>query len=149
MRARSESFAAPVKIYFGVDAPRCALVRNLVLGQLRDLRDQGQERPEVLAAMLYGLGDLLQEGERERVLHSLRRWKLTRLAPDFVTVQQLAWARRPGELGFTRLQGELRQLGVLAAPTSLLERAAFCLCLSTNFAGYVGDLSGGPTQRRS
>ena len=67
-------------------------------------------------------------------------WKPARLAPDFATVQQLAWGQTPGSRGYTRLQGELRQLTVLPSPSKLHESAAFCLCLATNFAGHVGDL---------
>lgn len=127
---------------FGIDPSRCKLVRLLLLGQLRERRSLSEDRPEVLAAMIYGCGDLLAANgnERERVAWALRRWKPTRLAPDFATVQQIAWGQAPGSRGYTRLQGELRQLSVLPKPKQLRNSAAFCLCLATNFAGHVGDL---------
>lgn len=127
---------------FGADPGHCAIVRQLVLGQLRERRSLGQDRPEVLAAMVYGLGDLLnaEKSERDRLAWTLRRWKPTRLAPDFRTVQQIAWSLTPGSRGFTRLQRELRQLAVLPEPEGIQERAAFCLCLATNYAGFVGSL---------
>lgn len=127
---------------FGLDPAPCKLVRLLLLGQLRERRSLHDDRPEVLAAMLYGCGDLLssESNERERVSWALRRWKPRRLAPDFATVQQIAWAQTPGSRGYTRLQGELRQLAVLPTPDELRNCAAFCLCLATNFAGHVGDL---------
>ncbi|MGK0299488.1 MAG: hypothetical protein ACI89X_000352 [Planctomycetota bacterium] len=127
---------------FGVAPHRCQLVRELMLGQLRDRRTTAQDRPEVLAAMLYGCGDLLDEdtGEADRIGWQILRWKPTRLAPDFGTVQQIAWSRAPGSRGYTRLQRELRQLAVLPMPQELSNRAAFLMCLATNFAGHVGSL---------
>ena len=127
---------------FGIAPGPCKLVRLLLLGQLRERRALSQDRPEVLAAMLYGCGDLLatESNEQVRISWALRRWKPTRLAPDFGTVQQLAWAQTPGSRGYTRLQGELRQLAVLPAPTDMRNCAAFCLCLATNFAGHIGNL---------
>ena len=125
---------------FGVDAERCSLVRHLLLGQLRERRERGQDRPEVLAAMLYGMRDLLGDVERLAIERSLRRWQPVLLAPDFGTVQQLLWGTEPGRQGFARLQRELRKLTVLPIPSSLEERAAFCLCLATNYAGFVGGL---------
>jgi hypothetical protein len=121
---------------FGLEPWRCRLVHQLVVGQLRERRSgSGQERPEVLAAIVYGCAALLTEVERDRVENDLRRWKPIHLAPDFVTVQQIAWGIRPGQRGFARLQGELRQLALLPAPEALAARAGFCLCLATNYAG--------------
>jgi hypothetical protein len=126
---------------FGLDAGRCTLVRRLLLGQLRARRDAGQDGPEVLAALVYGCDDLLAATERASIEVQLRRWKPARLVPDFRTVQQLAWAVEPGRAGFTRLQGELRQLAVCADPVALSARAAFSLCLSTNFAAFGRERS--------
>ncbi len=127
---------------FGVDAAECTLVRSLILGRLREVRGSGQERPEVLAAMSYGFADLLDrtKNERDRLAWSLQRWKPALLAPDFVTVQQIAWSLAPGSRGHTRIQRELRQLAVMPAPTALQDRAAFCLCLATNYAGFVSGM---------
>jgi hypothetical protein len=125
---------------FGADANHCLLVRRLLLGELRKRRDGQDERPEVLAALLYGSADLLDDDERVRIEYELRRWKPARLAPDYTTLQQIAWGSRPGWRGFTRLQGELRQLALLPMPASFAARAAFCLCLATDYAGYPGAL---------
>ena len=118
------------------------MVRQLILGQLRERRTLAQDRPEVLAAMLYGCDDLLDQStsESDRVGWQLLRWKPTRLAPDFATVQQIAWSRSPGSRGYTRLQRELRQLAVLPMPEDLANRAAFLMCLATNYAGFAGVL---------
>ena len=131
---------------FGLAGDRCSLVRQLLLGQLRSRRAGGQDGPELLAALLFGCGDLLPDAERSEIELQLRRWKPVRLAPDYRTVQQVAWAVEPGQSGFTRLQGELRQLAVCADPATLPSRAAFVLCLATNFAAYGHDtarLAGG------
>ncbi|MCA8953918.1 MAG: hypothetical protein KDE27_30690, partial [Planctomycetes bacterium] len=120
---------------FGVAADRSAFVRRLVLGQLRERREH-DDRPEVLAAMLYGFGDLLSEPEVDRLVRELRRWKPAHLAPDFVTVQQIAWAVEPGRVGFTLLQRDLRSLVILPDPDGFGERAALCMCLATNYAAH-------------
>lgn len=125
---------------FGAEPQRCTLVRQLLLGELRKRSDAGQDRPELLAAMLYGGGDLLDDDERGRIERDLRRWKLARLAPDYATVQQVAWGIQPGRRGFAHLQGELRQLAILPLPPTAAERAAFCLCLATNYASCPGAL---------
>ena len=127
---------------FGVDPDRCTLFRSLVLGRLREQRAGGQDRPEVLAAMSYGFADLLdrEHSERDRLTWALQRWKPVRLAPDYATVQQMAWSLSPGTRGFTRMQRELRQLAVQPAPTGVRDQAAFCLCLATSYAGFVDGL---------
>ncbi|MFK7740956.1 MAG: hypothetical protein AB8H80_11595 [Planctomycetota bacterium] len=178
---------------FGIESRRCLIVRQLILGQLRERRAASeQDRPETLAAMLYGYRDLLEHvvvagmpkagqpdrladgmadtladsladsmadatqagpgggprggdeaavrSESDQISQSLRRWRLRHLAPDFRVVQQIAWSLQPGNRGSTRLQRELRRIAVVAAPNELRERAAFCLCLATNYAGFVGAL---------
>lgn len=122
----------------GVDPARCYIVRELLLGRLRECRDGGDDGPELLAAMLFGGADLLAMTERDDVERELRRWTPLRLAPDFVTVQQLAWGFEPARVGFTRLQRELRRLAVLPDPGQLSARAAFGLCLATGYAAWPG-----------
>ncbi|MCR9247033.1 MAG: hypothetical protein NXI31_18525 [bacterium] len=127
---------------FGVTSERCAFVRRLLLGQLRERRDQLQEPdPALFAAMLYGYSDLLDGDDRDDLVRQLRRWKPVHLAPDFRTVQQMAWGVRPGQLGFTRLQCDLRALVALPDPDSMPQRALLCLCLATSYAaGRDGSL---------
>lgn len=122
----------------GVDAGRCGLVRRLLLGELRGRRDRGDDGPEVVAALLYGNRDLLPAAERDAFELQLQRWRLARLAPDYVLVQQLAWALEPGRRGYARLQAGLRQLAVDPDPQTLAARAAFCLCLATGYAAFDG-----------
>ena len=128
---------------FEVDAHRAGIVRQLVLGQLRSRRVPGRERPEVLAALLYGCRDLLEEAERDELELQVLRWKPVRLAPDFATVRQQVWGFEPGRRGFTRLQAERRGLAVLATPNELAAAAGLCLGLCADFAAFPGDASSG------
>lgn len=120
---------------FGPSADRCALVRRLLLGQLRERYEAGRG-PEALAGLLFGYADLVSEAERTELELQLRRWKPARLAPDFATIHHVAWAIEPGRIGYTRLQGELRRLAVLPEPAALGQRAAFCMSLATGYAAY-------------
>ena len=118
----------------GVSAGRCDFVRRLMLGELRERRAAQGDGPDLLAAMLYGFGDLLSQRDRDAIVLQLRRWKPVRLAPDFTTVHQIAWGIEPGQSGFTRLQLELRQLVILPDPRRIEWRAGLCLCLASNYA---------------
>lgn len=124
----------------GANAERCGIVRRLLLGRLRDRRDAGEDSPELVAAMLFGSADLLAEAERDALELRLRRWQPGCVAPDYCTVHLLAWALEPGRRGFTRWQAELRLLAVKPDPEALNDRAAFCLCLATNYAAFRDGL---------
>lgn len=119
-----------------VEARRAGLVRQLVLGQLRSRRVPNNERPEVVAALVYGFADLLAERERDELEHELLRWRPLHLVPDFATVQQQAWGLLPGRLGFTRLQTARRRLAMLPSPAEPTELAGLCLCLCTDYAAF-------------
>ena len=119
-----------------VEARRAGLVRQLVLGQLRSRRVPNNERPEVVAALVYGFADLLAEAERDELEHQLLRWRPMNLVPDFATAQQQAWGLEPGRLGFTRLQTARRRLAMLPSPAELSELAGLCLCLCTDYAAF-------------
>lgn len=133
---------------FGVAAPRCLMARGLLVGALRDRLARGDDGPAVLSALLYGGCDLLDADERAARERSLRRWKPSRFAPDFVLCQQFAWSIAPGRAGYSRHQSELRELAVVATPRGLRERSALCLCLATVYATHgmqsdVGSRRGG------
>lgn len=119
-----------------VEARRAGLVRQLVLGQLRSRRVPNNERPEVVAALVYGFADLLAEAERDELEHELLRWRPLHLVPDFATAQQQAWGLLPGRLGFTRLQTARRRLAMLPTPAETTELAGLCLCLCTDYAAF-------------
>lgn len=121
---------------FGVAAPRCLMARGLLVGALRDRLARGDDGPAVVAALLYGGCELLDAEERSARERCLRRWKPSRLAPDFLLCQQFAWAIMPGRAGYSRHQAELRELAVVATPTGLRDRGALCLCLATIYAAH-------------
>ncbi|MGB3970174.1 MAG: hypothetical protein WBO45_25795, partial [Planctomycetota bacterium] len=121
---------------FGADGRRCHLLRELLLGRLRERRGAGENTPELVGALLYGSADLLADDERVALELQARRWKPIRLAPDFATVQQLVWSFEPGRSGFATMHRELRQLAVCSEPADLLARAALCLCLATDYAAF-------------
>ena len=125
---------------FGVAAGRCAIVRQLLLGPLRERRAAGEDTPELVAAILYGSADLLAADERRRLEAMMLRWKPVHLLADLPTLQQLAWALAPGRNGFTRQQTALRQLAVGEDPLDLGKRGAFCLCLATGYAAWAGGV---------
>ncbi|MCC7399587.1 MAG: hypothetical protein IT455_21165 [Planctomycetes bacterium] len=123
---------------FGLDATQCDVARRLLIGQLRERRDRGDDGPEVVAALLFGGAGLFEKDERGWNVLQLQRWEPVRLVPDYGTVQQIAWSVEPGQYGFTRLQRQLRQLALLPAPATMRDRASFCLCLATDYAAFAG-----------
>jgi hypothetical protein len=123
---------------FGVDGESCDLARELLLGALRERRRAGADDAALFAGLLYGFGDRLHGDEREQVELRLRRWKASRLGPDYAIVQQMAWGIAPGSSGFTRMQAELRQVAASPDPLELAPRAALCLCLATSYAAFAG-----------
>lgn len=126
---------------FGLDPGRCALMRRLLLGELRQ-RGAAERGPEPLAGLVYGFADLLSEVERDQIELQLRRWKPARLVPDFATVHQLAWGVEAGRIGFTLLQSDLRRLAVVADPGQLGLRSLLCMSLASSYAAYgVGSLA--------
>ncbi len=123
---------------FGVDAARCALARRLLVASLEERLDGPVDGPEAYAAVLYGGADLLDDARREHYRRQLRRWQPTRLAPDFGTVQQWAWSLGPGERGYVQLQWQLRPLATARLPDDLTIRAAWTLCMTTQYAAPCG-----------
>lgn len=115
---------------FGAEPNRCAMARGLLVGALRERLARGDDDPGVVAALLYGGGDLLPADERAARERSLRRWKPIRLVPDFVLCHQFASSLAPDRAGFARHQAELRELAIVAAPAGWRDRGAFCLCLA-------------------
>lgn len=125
---------------FGLAPEQCALVRRLLLGEVRERcrRDKG---PEALAGLVFGFADLLSEQEFAECERQLRRWQPARLAPDFATVHHIAWGLEPGSVGYTRLRAELRRLAVVAEPAAFGARASLCLSLADGAAALaIGQL---------
>jgi hypothetical protein len=126
---------------FGLPGDEVLLARLLLEAHLQERRDLRNEMPDLLTALVYGFGDLMEPGERQELEDRLRIWRPTSLVPDYVALQQLAWSRTPRQAGFARFQLELRRVSALPTPAAIGDRAALLLCLATNFAapGALGE----------
>src|SRR5690606_37800072 len=100
------------------------------------------ERPALIAAQLYGFGDLVDRRSADR---RLVLWRAKHLLPDYVALHQLAWSRYPVRAGWADFQNELRGLAGLPDPTDTRDAAALLLCLSMNSAapGVLDDTLSG------
>ncbi len=126
---------------FGVDPALARQARRLVAAHLQErLAAASVEQPALLAAQLYGFGDLVDRGEVDRML-SLWRPRLMASA-DVVALYQMAWGQYPPRPGWARFQWELREVGAAKTPESVLDTAALLLSVATNFAapGVAGVL---------
>lgn len=122
---------------FGAPAPLCARARRLVLKHLHERLDGTTERPEVLAAMLYGFGDLVDQAAVDQ---RLALWSPRLLLPDYLALLHYAWGQYPLREGWADFQSDLRYLAALPVPAVLDEAAALLMTLATNFAA-PGSLS--------
>jgi hypothetical protein len=117
---------------FGVPSQTAAAARGLLLEHLQERRSRTDgERPELLAVMLYGFGDLVDRGELDRRLVG---WRLHLLLPDYIAMHHFAWSRYPLRAGWTRLQDDLCLLSAAPAPHRPCDLAALLLTLTMNFA---------------
>lgn len=113
---------------FGVPPDRAHRARQLVLAHI-DERLQEREQPSLLAAKLYGFGDMVIRDELDR---RLKMWQTSNL--DYVTIYHLAWSRFPVRPGWARFQQELRRLSARPTPEGAGDAGALLLCLAMNFA---------------
>ncbi|MEM7199478.1 MAG: hypothetical protein AAF628_04380 [Planctomycetota bacterium] len=118
---------------FGVHPAVAERARQLVAAHLEErLAAQGDGRPDLLAAQLYGFADLV---DRRDVGRKLRLWRPALLARDhYVALHHLAWSQLPPGPGWAKFQRELRELATLPTPRDLGDAAALLLGLSANFA---------------
>lgn len=117
---------------FGVEPQLAHRARLLVAAHLQERLATGDgERPELLAAQLYGFADLV---DRQDVQRRLLLWRPRLLLPDFVAMHHLFWSQCPPRAGWSELQDELRALAAAKTPPRLGDAAALLLCLATNFA---------------
>lgn len=118
---------------FGVEARQARQARALLAAHLQERIDgSSDERPDLLAAQLYGFGDLV---ERDRVERRMLLWRARELAErDWVALLHWSWSRFPSSLGFAAFQRELRQVASLPTPASLRDASAMLLSLAMNYA---------------
>jgi hypothetical protein len=117
----------------GVAAESSLFVRLLITAQLQERRALGEMRPEELAAITFGCGDLLDNEEKELVDQQLRRWSPLSLVPDFDSLYQIAWSRSPATVGYARFQLASRRLAALETPESVQGRAWLCMVLAASY----------------
>jgi hypothetical protein len=116
---------------FGAPAPLCARARRLVLAHLHERLAVRVERPDVVAAMLYGFGDLV---DRAALDARLLLWSARQLLPDYLALLHYAWGQYPLRTGWASFQDDLRYLSTLPTPVQLADASALLMTLATNFA---------------
>lgn len=118
---------------FGVRPDLARDARLLVAAHVKErLADAAGERPDLLAALLYGFGDLI---DREEIDRRLVLWRPVLLAgQDHVALHHLAWSQFPLRPGWAHFQRELRALAALETPPALRDAAALLLSLAMNYA---------------
>ncbi|MCA8944281.1 MAG: hypothetical protein KDB80_17075 [Planctomycetes bacterium] len=126
---------------FGVHAGVAHRARMMIAAHLdeRVALDSDVEAPSLVAAQLYGFGDLI---DREGADRALRLWNPRLLVPDFVALHHLAWSRVPTRPGWARFQEHLRALSSIETPPRVRDSASLLLCLSMNYAApeALGEL---------
>ncbi len=116
---------------FGAPTALCARARRLVLAHLQERLDVSVERPDVIAAMLCGFGDLVDVVALDV---RLLLWNVRQLLPDYVVLLHYAWGQYPVRRGWANFQDDLRYLSTLPTPASLVDASALLMTLATNFA---------------
>ena len=118
---------------FGVDPMQAHDARLLMAAHLEErLEEASGERPEVLAAMLYGFSDLI---DRRRFDHGLLLWRPVLLAGhDLVALHHVSWSQFPPRPGWATFQRELRELATIKTPERIRDTSALLLSLAMNYA---------------
>ena len=115
----------------GAPSTTCARARRLILRHLEERLTAGSERPDVIAAMLYGFGDLV---DREDLDRRLKMWRPQLLLPNYVALYHYAWGQYPLRPGWTQFQQDLRWVTAQRGPKVVSDTAALLLTLAMNFA---------------
>lgn len=116
---------------FGVHPALAHRARLLVAAHIEERLRDGGAHPEVLAAQLYGFGDLIDRREADR---KLVLWYPRLFLPNYTALHHLAWSQFPLRQGWGRFQTELQGLAAWKTPTNVADSAALLLCLAMNFA---------------
>jgi hypothetical protein len=118
---------------FGVHAGLAFRARMMIAAHLDErLRVQSEvEHPALVAAQLYGFGDLI---DRESAERALRLWRPELIAPNYVALHHIAWSKMPARPGWAEFQSDLRALSSWSTPREARDAAALLLCLTMNFA---------------
>ena len=129
-RLRAVSQLAPA---FGVHAGLAFKARILVAAHVdeRLAQHREEERPGLVAAHLYGFGDLIDREEADRML---KLWRARFLVPDYVALHHLAWSKYPVRSGWAEFQFEMRAVAAMETPEKTADAAALLMALATSLA---------------
>ncbi len=118
---------------FGLHPTLAHRARMLVFAHLNDrLEPRTYERPDVLAALVYGFGELV---DRDDIDRRLVMWRPRQIAREsLAAVHHLAWSIYPPRPALAEWQQELRALGTLRTPAATTDAASLLLCLTTSYA---------------
>lgn len=118
---------------FGVHPMQAHEARLLMAAHLEERLDESHgERPEILAAMLYGFGDLV---DREQLDHRLLLWRPALLGGhDLVALHHVSWSQFPPRPGWATFQRELREMATVKTPPGVRDASALLLSLAMNYA---------------
>jgi hypothetical protein len=118
---------------FGVDAVAAIRGQSYIAAHVAErIALRTDERPDLLAALLYGFGERV---DRDRIEHKLGLWRARDLVPDhYVALHHVSWSRFPLRAGWAGFQRDLRRVSALKTPDSVTDVAALLLCLAVNYA---------------
>jgi hypothetical protein len=119
---------------FGVDGEACVLMRFLLAAHLQCCRVQQGDSAELLAAMVYGFGDVMLENDLREVAARLAAFFGPNFSPSLVTLQQLKVSLQPSSLGYAEFRLVAARIDTLPTPVRIFDRAALCLAMA---AGYL------------
>lgn len=118
---------------FGAEPKLTNWARTLLAAHLDErINASSMERPDLLAAQLYGFADLV---DRAAIDRKLLLWRAQNLVPEhYVALHHLSWSQFPARPGWSRFQRELRMLSVQSTPEGTGDASALLLCLAMNYA---------------
>jgi hypothetical protein len=115
----------------GVDTRQTSRARLLVAAHLRErFDDSDRESPELLAALAYGFGDLV---DLEWIDHRMMLWRPELLVPhSYTALEHLTWSSYPVRAGWARFQREMQRVAACATPPDLRDASALLLSLAVH-----------------
>lgn len=119
---------------FGVNVVRAGRARRLLAAHVQErMASTRNERPDLVAALLYGFGDLV---DRRELDHKLLLWSPRRLVfpGHFVALHHVSWSQFPARRGWARFQDDLRAVSVMPTPEDVGDASALLLALAMNYA---------------
>ena len=118
---------------FGVHPARAGRARLFLAVHVQErIELTRNERPDLVAAQLYGFGDLV---DRRPLDHRLLLWTPEQLARGhLVALHHVSWSQFPTRRGWARFQDGLRVVAVMPTPDTVTDASALLLALAMNYA---------------